>query len=143
MAAGWDVSMSTGVPSVDAEHQELFRQVANLTQAMCDGKGRNEIGTILNFVGDYVVSHFAKEEKIMDQYRCPVAAANKAAHNQFIAKFKELQTRFESAGASSSLTLEISNTLTNWLIQHIRQIDVQLLPCTKTAKKDPAMAMSK
>jgi hypothetical protein len=36
-----------------------------------------------------------------------------------------------------------SPTLKNWLVQHIRQIDVQLLACTKTAKKELATARSK
>jgi hemerythrin len=143
MSAGWDVSMTTGVPLVDNEHKELFRQVENLHRAMREGKGRREIGKILDFVGDYVVSHFAHEEQMMDQYRCPAAEANKAAHNQLIAKFKELQTRFESAGASSSLTLEIHDTLKNWLTQHIHKIDTQLLACMTNAKKEPALAMSK
>jgi hemerythrin len=143
MSTGWDKSMTTGVPQVDNEHEELFRQVANLNQAMREGKGRNEIGKILNFVGDYVVEHFAHEEKFMADYRCPVAEANKAAHNQLITKFKELQTRFASAGASSTLTLEIHDTLKNWLVTHIRQIDTQLLSCTKTGKNDSVMSMSK
>jgi hemerythrin len=143
MATGWDITMTTGVPQVDNEHKELFRQVANLGQAMQEGKGRDEIGKILNFVGDYVVSHFAHEEKFMADYRCPVAEANKTAHNQFIAKFKDLLRRFESAGATSGMTLEINDTLKNWLVQHIRQIDTQLLACTKAGKKEPALAMSK
>lgn len=143
MTSGWDVSMTTGVPSVDSEHKELFRQVEALNQAMREGKGRNEIGKILNFVGDYVVSHFANEEKAMDQYRCSAAQANKQAHNQLIAKFKELQNRFESVGASSVLTLEIHDTLKNWLVQHIRQIDTQLLACTKAGKNEPALATSR
>ena len=143
MSAGWDVSMTTGVPQVDNEHKELFRQVASLNQAMREGKGRHEIGKILDFVGNYIVSHFAHEEKFMEDYRCPIAAANKAAHNQFIDKFKELQNRFESVGATSVLTLEINDTLRNWLVQHILQIDTQLLAYTKTAKKEPAPAMSK
>jgi hemerythrin len=143
MATGWDKTMETGVPQVDNEHRELFRQIANLNKAMSEGQGRNEIGNILNFLGEYVLSHFAHEEKHMDTYKCPAAVANKAAHAQFIAKFKDLKTRFESSGGNSSLTIEINDTLQNWLVQHIRQIDVQLLPCTKTAKKEPALAMSK
>jgi hemerythrin len=143
MSTGWDKTMTTGVPLVDNEHEELFRQVAKLHEAMLAGKGRNEIQKIMTFVGDYVVSHFAHEEKFMDDYRCPAAAANKAAHNQFIAKFKELQARFDSAGASGSLTLEIHDTLKNWLITHIRQIDTQLLASTKGGKKEPVLAGSK
>jgi hemerythrin len=135
--------MTTGVPSVDNEHKELFKQVDALNQAMSQGKGRDEIGKILNFVGDYVVKHFANEEKFMEQYNCPVAEANKAAHNKCIATFKELQARFNASGSNSALTLEIHDTLKKWLVNHIRDIDTKLLACTKPAKKEPSLATSK
>jgi hemerythrin len=143
MATAWNESMTTGVPLVDNEHQELFRQVDKLNQAMLQGKGRDDIKKILDFVGDYVVTHFAHEEKIMEDYRCPIANANKAAHSKFIGKLMELQTRFAGSGASSGLAIEIHDILRNWLIEHINQIDIQLLACTKTAAKNASPAMSK
>lgn len=136
MATAWTESMSTGVPLVDNEHKELFRQVDRLNKAMLEGKGRDEIGKILEFVGDYVVTHFAHEEKIMADSRCPAAEANKAAHNKFIGKLMDVRTRFAKAGTSSSLAIEIHDELKKWLIEHIHQIDTKLLDCVKK----PAMA---
>jgi hemerythrin len=140
MQTAWTPTLATGVNSVDTEHQEIFRQAALLSQAMTEGKGRQEIAKIVDFVDDYIVSHFAQEEKIMEQYHCPVAEINKQAHTKFIAAFKSLKEKFNAQGASTTLVLDISNTISDWLIGHIKQIDSQLAKCTKPASKEPATA---
>ena len=50
MPVAWDPSMATGVTHVDQQHQELFRQVAALGEAMKQGRGRDEIARILDFL---------------------------------------------------------------------------------------------
>jgi hemerythrin len=139
MQSAWNPSLSTGVNLVDTEHKEIFRQAALLHQAMADGQGRDEVKKIIDFVDDYIVTHFSHEEKVMDQYHCPVAEINKQAHTQFIAKFKALKQKFDSSGANSSLVLDIASTINDWLIQHIKQIDSQLSNCTTDPKK-PALS---
>lgn len=140
MQSAWNPTLSTGVKSVDAEHQEIFRQAGLLHQAMMEGKGRGELAKIVDFIDDYIVSHFAQEEKIMDQYRCPVADINKQAHTKFIAAFKALKEKFDFQGASTTLVLDISSTINDWLIGHIKQIDSQLAKCTNSAAKAPVGA---
>ncbi|MHB1035965.1 MAG: bacteriohemerythrin [Pirellulales bacterium] len=127
MPLAWEPTMTTGVRSVDDQHKELFRQVAALKDAMSQGKGRDEIARVLGFLGDYVVKHFSEEERVMARYACPAAAANKAAHAAFLAKFKELRARFDTAGAGPALVLETFDVVTKWLVEHIHKIDTQLL----------------
>jgi hemerythrin len=140
MQSAWTPSLATKVVLVDNEHQEIFRQAAMLNQSMTDGKGHDEIKKLIDFVDDYIVTHFSHEENIMAQYNCPVAEINKAAHTKFIATFKGLKEKFDAAGANTSLVLDISNLINNWLIQHIKQIDSQLAKCTKNAENQPAVA---
>jgi hemerythrin len=128
MAFVWDASLATGVDEVDREHRELFRQIAGLDQAMRSGKGRNEIEQIVRFIGNYTANHFAHEESWMEKCGCPAAQANKLAHAQLIAKYKGYEKRLEAEGATSALALEIYNTLSSWLAEHIRKIDTQLMP---------------
>jgi hemerythrin len=140
MQTAWNPSLATGINTVDREHQEIFRQAALLTAAMKEGKGRDELKNIVDFVDDYIVTHFINEEKVMDEYRCPAAGVNKAAHTQFIKAFKDLKDKFNAAGASTSLVLDISTMINNWLVQHIKQIDFQLGKCQNTDAKKPAFA---
>ena len=140
MSVSWNESLSTGVPEVDNQHKELFRQLESLSQAMSKGQGRDEIGKILDFLGDYVVRHFAAEEKHMDRLACAAADANKQAHRKFLALFRQLRRRFAEAGASTTLVLEINNTLSDWLVEHISKIDTQLKACGSKKATEPILA---
>ena len=92
MAITWNSTMTTGLNNIDNQHRELFRQVDLLITAMSQGKGRQEVGRILDFLGQYVHDHFADEEREMDRYECPAAAANRTAHAQFITTFQAMRT---------------------------------------------------
>ena len=129
MPVVWNNSMSTGVPEVDRQHQDLIGQLNRLNEAMSQGKGRDEIAKMLDFLADYVVRHFAAEERHMDVLGCPAAAANRQAHREFLGTFKALRERFDAAGAQPTLVLEIHGTLSKWLVGHITKIDTQLSAC--------------
>lgn len=125
----WDESMSTGVHSVDNQHKELFAQLDGLREAMHQGKGREKIGQMLDFLGDYAVRHFATEERAMDQQACPAAAENKRAHADFLAKFKTMRGRLDQSGTSPAMVLEMHEFLSRWLVAHIKSIDTKLAGC--------------
>ena len=137
MAISWNSTMATGLNNIDSQHRELFRQVDLLIAAMSQGKGRQEVGRILDFLGQYVHDHFADEEQEMDRYQCPAAAANRAAHAQFITTFQAMR-RLATEGSNPAMVIQIQNTLTKWLTDHIRRIDTQLLQCVNNG--EPAAA---
>ncbi len=135
MPMAWDAAtMTTGLATVDRQHQELFQQVGRLHEAMTQGRGRNEVAKVLDFLGNYVAQHFAQEERSMKEFQCPAAATNAMAHAQFLAKFKALREQFERQGGSAAVVLSIHKTLTDWLVQHIQTVDVKLKPCVEKAK---------
>jgi len=129
MAITWDGTYSTGSIQTDNEHKDLFRQVNLLEEAMKKGQGRDEIDRILDFLADYVGSHFEAEERLMDSVACPAAAANSKAHRDFLAKFGQMRKAYEESGAQTSLVLELHGTLSDWLVSHIKSIDTQLNSC--------------
>ncbi|MFZ5832310.1 MAG: bacteriohemerythrin [Planctomycetota bacterium] len=139
----WDQSFATGSIVVDNQHKELFRQIAGLSDAMKAGKGRDELKKLVNFLGDYVVKHFTEEEAIMEKCKSPIAAANKRAHAEFLERFQQLRTKFESGSASVSVVLEIHDLVNNWLIKHIKAIDTQLDKSLNASNREPVAAMSK
>lgn len=140
MPITWDKSLSTGLADIDAQHQELIRQVNEFSAATASGRGRDELGRMLDFLGKYAIDHFTKEEAAMARYRCPAAEANKQAHKQFIARFQELRGKFNAQGAQASLAIDIYNELVNWLVKHIRGIDVQLAKSVGEQTKKPVGA---
>jgi hemerythrin len=136
MPLAWDESLATGSFDIDQQHRKLFAQVAALAHAMKEGKGRQEIHTMLDFLGKYVVQHFRAEEQLMEDLDCPAAAANKEAHAQFLAQFGRLRKRFEGDGAGPTLVLEIYEALSKWLLEHIKGVDLQLRGPIANAKRD-------
>lgn len=129
MPANWTEAMSTGVIEVDNQHKELFSQVNLLMEAMRQGKGREKIDELLDYLTGYAVRHFATEERWMDKLGCPAAAENKKQHADFVAKFTQLREKLTASGASSAMVLEMSNFLGNWLAAHISRTDTQMNLC--------------
>jgi len=121
--------MSTGVRSVDEQHCELIDRIGALHSACIDGRGREELLKMMHFLGDYAKAHFAHEEKLMDQRRCPSRAANKAAHARFLEQYGELLEAVKRDGVSTKLVVELEHLLSDWLRNHICSIDRRLCEC--------------
>ncbi|MFZ5832309.1 MAG: bacteriohemerythrin [Planctomycetota bacterium] len=143
MSIVWSASFATGSPEVDRQHQELIRQIGALSNAMKAGKGRDELKRMLDFLGQYVVQHFRDEERVMEQFACPAAARNKQEHAKFLALFQQLNRKFESGEAQVSVLLEIHDTVTEWLLRHIKGVDLQLAQTIRQAQQAPVGAGAK
>ena len=129
----WEPSMSTGVETVDDQHRQLIAWLNDLLGAMKEGRGRGEIQHLLDELGGYAATHFAHEEGCMARYHCPVAAANMAAHQDFVRVFGAFKAEFERVGATSEIVVRVQRELMAWLTGHIKGIDTQLYPCVKAA----------
>jgi hemerythrin len=126
----WTPDLSVGVDEIDDQHKELFQRLNNLRIAMSQGKGRTEIGKTVKFLEDYVVAHFATEEKRMERYEYPAFSAHKAEHEAFIKDFSNFKKKLENidtqGGITSFLVIEMQRRLYDWLINHIGRIDKAL-----------------
>ena len=126
----WDEqSMSSGVVTIDAQHKELIRMLNSFLVATSSGKGKDELGKMIHFLGDYASKHFAHEEQVMLQHKCPMAAQNKEAHTKFLQDFGALGEKFEKEGASLSFVMDVQKRVLNWLNSHIRGCDAKLREC--------------
>ncbi len=122
-------TMSTGVAEIDKQHQELIGKLNQLFERMMKGEGATGLKELLDFLGTYAAWHFGREEACMANHRCPVAAANKNAHAEFIRVFTEFRGRLAKEGPSTRLTLEIQNRVSEWLRNHIVKVDTKLKDC--------------
>lgn len=125
----WDESFSTGYPSVDTQHKELFYAVNDLADAIEKEQGEIAIKKLLIFMGYYAEWHFEREEKCMETHQCPFAEANKQAHQQFLETFQSLSQEVKEEGATNELAMRIHEILSKWLINHILKIDTNLKTC--------------
>jgi len=121
--------MSTGVRSVDEEHQELIRLINDLHASCLRGTATDNLMQQLDFLGKYAQTHFGHEENIMAQHRCPAAGKNQAAHAKFLQDYQNLVALAQSGGATSRLAIQLKQMLADWLTGHICKIDTSLRGC--------------
>jgi len=126
----WDESaMSTGVESVDSQHQLLIQRINELHAACLAGTAKDDLLNMLAYLGDYAQSHFKHEESIMEQHHCPVRGKNKAAHVQFLKDYESLVEIVKRDGPTTSAVLQLKGMLGNWLQNHICSVDTHLRGC--------------
>jgi hemerythrin len=126
MALKWDSSLSVGVKLIDDQHQELFRQVNGLLDALMKNQAKEELGKLLGFLGKYTVDHFGAEEKLMAQYKYPDAPAHKKQHADFVAAFLKLKAEFDARGATPTVSITLNKFVCQWLRDHIGGSDTAL-----------------
>ncbi len=134
MAIEWTDDLSIGVDEIDNQHKELIRRIDHLLDACSKGKGREEVGEVINFLEEYIITHFNAEEGIQKKNSYPGYQAHKALHDAFKKSFAELKKRFETEGAGLSLVLLTNKTVVDWLINHIWKIDKALGDFLKSKK---------
>jgi len=119
----WDPTLEVGIEAIDEQHKELFRRLDRLLQAMQAHQGAIEVGRLLDYLGEYVVTHFGQEETVMRDWDYPGYAAHKAEHEAFLEDFQTLRAEYLSSGPSAVITIRVTNRVTAWLREHIYRID--------------------
>jgi hemerythrin len=131
MAIGWRDDLLTGVVEVDDQHKELFRRFGELLTACNQGKGGVEVLRLFNFLDDYVVKHFAAEERIMRQHGYPDYLEHKQQHQGFTRRLEELKRQFRDEGAGLSLVITTNHVMIEWLSRHIEKMDKEIAKYVK------------
>jgi hemerythrin len=111
----WNSSLETGVPKIDEQHKELFRQA----DILLDRSKDDRIPATLNFLGDYVIKHFSDEQTLQSTSQYPKAAAHKQLHIAFINDFKAKKNEYAASGDKLSVVMAINKLVVGWLKDHI------------------------
>jgi len=119
-------TMATGHEIVDDQHRKLIDMVNQLEEAVEQGRGREGVDRLLNFLGDYAAKHFSMEEKLMTSTHCPAAEKNREAHKAMFETYKKWRANYDQHGFDPKLIIELKDILSDWLVQHICKIDCTL-----------------
>jgi hemerythrin-like metal-binding protein len=126
----WSTSIALDIPSIDNQHQRWISLINDLHEAMRTGKGRAVVGQTLTAMIDYTRTHFTAEEGLMSKHKYPEYTQHKALHDEFTAKLLDWQR--QQKVTDTVLTLEVMNTLKDWLINHIQTVDRKYVPYLKS-----------
>jgi len=132
MPIEWTTDLATGIDEIDGQHKELFKRINKLLDACRQGKGREEVKKVIEFLDDYVVTHFSAEERHMQKHDYPAYLNHKAQHTEFMENFSGLKAQFEKEGPGVSLVITTNRIVVEWLQNHIRKIDTALGAFLKT-----------
>lgn len=123
MAILWPPDLSTHVAEIGDRHKELIQRVDSLLAAIDEGKGREEIAGLAQFLGDSMVFHFGNEERYMKQYGYQSATQHLAQHARFVRTFGRLKERLLLQGFDARLAEETRQLVVDWQINHIKYSD--------------------
>lgn len=122
----WTDAYATGIDRIDEQHRMIFKMTGEYRVALDAGRGERTYGVLLDFLEHYIRTHFGFEERCMEEYRCPAAAANRAAHAEFTETLAGFRRRYAGFGYSPADARELVDTLIRWFSLHIARVDVRL-----------------
>lgn len=117
--------MEVGVQKIDAQHKELVDRLNAVLALGAKSITKEETQKTLDLLGDYIVKHFRDEELLQKQSGYPQYEWHKSQHQHYIDEFTELKKEFAANGASAKFTLDLNNSIVNWIVRHIRSVDVE------------------
>jgi hemerythrin len=121
----WTSALTVGVEEIDAQHQELFRRVDRMLDAMLRNE-RSEALKLLGYLREYVVVHFEAEERLMAATSYPDAARHAGEHRAFRTAMASLDKEFLEQGPTATLVLRLERQVVAWLKEHVYFTDVAL-----------------
>lgn len=110
---------------IDSEHKQLLDAVNNLLDACSQGKGRKAVEPTMNFLLNYVDTHFAHEEQLQAQEGYPNLESHKKFHTEYTKKLRAIASAMTASEASLA-DLGQLNTHIAALVTHIRTEDKRL-----------------
>ncbi|MBI5069032.1 MAG: hemerythrin domain-containing protein [Deltaproteobacteria bacterium] len=134
MEIRWSDSLILGVPTIDAQHRELVARVGTVVSAVDARPG--DVGALLDFLGEYALSHFATEERLMGLHAYPesAASAHREAHQQFVRAFSGLRYDVDVEGMTRGIVDRIQKWMVGWLMEHILGMDHALAMWIRSAQ---------
>ena len=134
MSIGWQASMATGAPTLDARHRTLVERAAALVGAIEQGGDRSQVERALRDFGDYSVRHFSTEQECALAGQCPALEWTGVARADLIKIMAAFRVSFEKGGATPALAEDLDCQLSDWVARYIPGPANLYRPCAAEAR---------
>lgn len=125
----WSEKMSVGNATIDQQHKTLIDMINTVYDAMGRGKGDNVLSETMKKLVQYTKSHFAHEEKYMQQMGYPEFEQHQRIHRELTKKVQDICQKISEGQYYSSVTL--GGFLKDWLTSHIMNVDMKYVAFSK------------
>jgi hemerythrin-like metal-binding protein len=117
----WTQDLSVNNHQIDSEHQRWIEILNNFYDGLQSGKPKEKLEELVSAMIDYTKYHFASEEKHMKAMGYPDVDKHIDLHQQYVNQIEGYLEKFKSK--KLILSLEVTNFLKSWLIEHIKGAD--------------------
>ncbi len=122
----WDDRYSVGVARFNEQHQRLVGMINRLDEAVHQGTERQVLLQVLSDLAGYTKTHFAEEERLMEEHGYPELASHREEHKRLNREVAGLYTSYFTS--KKPLTADMMAFLKNWLYDHIQGNDKRYQP---------------
>jgi len=120
----WREEYSTGISGVDFEHQELVALINSVYEMLGDSSDKTNIINCLGDIYGSISSHFALEERWMEQNNYDDYKAHREDHERLLDDIGDISDDVET---SDELNIEqLRERLSNWFLNHFKTHDARL-----------------
>ena len=131
----WNERFATGLPAIDSQHRMLINNINHLEGMLTSTNPNREecefLVHLVQFLENYAETHFRVEEQCMERYRCPAHQKNREAHEQFRHFFHQFKQRCQTEGFRVDLLKSLHTAISQWIQNHILEVDIQLRHCAR------------
>lgn len=127
----WSRELELGIPVVDAQHKEFFRQAEIILDESIPVGIR--IADALFFLDYFMKRHFPEEERLHVRSGYPKREEHRRHHRLFARIHANLKRQFERNGDDPAMLAEINKVVVGWLKGHIMILDKEFADFFKGA----------
>ncbi|MBU1320561.1 MAG: bacteriohemerythrin [candidate division Zixibacteria bacterium] len=128
----WHDRYGVGNLDLDNDHKAIISIINDLYTAIQMKTDRSEIRRILDRLLEYILSHFEREERLMEEARFPESERHRHLHRCLARKTQELRDR--SLQNEEGISQEAMSFLKDWWIDHIIVMDMRYKPYIEGTK---------
>lgn len=134
----WKPEFETGIATIDAQHQGLFKAMGELQSVLEKSEDREQIQHCLRFLLLYCEIHMQEEELLFRTAGIPGVAEHAMEHRALIDAAYDLNYRWTEG--EPGLLPELLNFLRNRLVKHIQDADRKMALLVGPDPKEPEPA---
>jgi len=118
--------LETKVPKIDEQHKELFKRINDVIAMGAKSVTKEETDKTFKMLGDYITQHFRDEEELQRKSGYPKLDWHRQQHQLYIDSFNKLKKEYDQNGPSAAFTLQLNKSIIDWIVKHIRHVDIEL-----------------
>lgn len=122
----WNQAFEIGVESVDNEHKTIVENFEKLYQLMRQGTGHAYYKELIDFLEDYVNTHFSNEEAFQKSIKYPGFNEHVRAHSWFKNQVKLIAESVKDRSVENRDLIQINLFIRDWLTNHILIEDTKI-----------------